>query len=246
MQGQSMHERDREDMLMTEGMAKFLLLQVNDALFPIGGYSHSYGLETYIQKGIVKDTDSAGEFIQKRLQYNFLYNEFLTVRLAWEYARDENLKAITELESIMEAGKIPRETREASRKLGARFVKTISGLSLTFETKIFARYIESQRGKNTHHAVAYGVFCEAAGISEQDCLEHFLYAQTSAMVTNCVKTIPLSQTAGQKLLTETYKLLEKMTEKVTEISREWLGLSGPGFDLRCMQHEALYSRIYMS
>ena len=29
--------------------SKFLLLQVNDALFPIGGYSHSYGLETYIK-----------------------------------------------------------------------------------------------------------------------------------------------------------------------------------------------------
>ena len=43
---------------MTEGTAKFFLLQVNDALFPIGGYSHSYGLETYIQKGIVHDEDS--------------------------------------------------------------------------------------------------------------------------------------------------------------------------------------------
>ena len=33
----------------------FILLQVNDAQFPIGGYSHSYGLETYIQKNIVND-----------------------------------------------------------------------------------------------------------------------------------------------------------------------------------------------
>ena len=57
---------------MTEGTAKFFLLQVNDALFPIGGYSHSYGLETYIQKGIVHDEDSAEEFIHKRLEYNFL------------------------------------------------------------------------------------------------------------------------------------------------------------------------------
>ena len=30
---------------------QFYLLQVNDALFPIGGYSHSQGLETYIQRG---------------------------------------------------------------------------------------------------------------------------------------------------------------------------------------------------
>ena len=39
----------------------FLLLQINDSLFPIGGYSHSYGLETYIQKGIVQDLETAEE-----------------------------------------------------------------------------------------------------------------------------------------------------------------------------------------
>ena len=113
---------------MTEGTAKFFLLQVNDALFPIGGYSHSYGLETYIQKGIVHDEDSAQEFIHKRLKYNFSYNEFMAVRLAFEYALREDLEAISRLEEIMEAGKIPRETREASRKLGSRFIKTLSAL----------------------------------------------------------------------------------------------------------------------
>lgn len=231
---------------MTEGTAKFFLLQVNDALFPIGGYSHSYGLETYIQKGIVHDEDSAQEFIHKRLKYNFLYNEFMAVRLAFEYALREDLEAISRLEEIMEAGKIPRETREASRKLGSRFIKTLSALELPVQNSIFDKYREARKGKSVHHAVAYGVFCGAAGIAENEALEHFIYAQTSAMVTNCVKTIPLSQSSGQKLLSGCYPLLQELTEKVTELGEEWLGLSGPGFDLRCMQHEGLYSRIYMS
>ena len=231
---------------MTEGTAKFFLLQVNDALFPIGGYSHSYGLETYIQKGIVHDEDSAQEFIHKRLKYNFSYNEFMAVRLAFEYALREDLEAISRLEEIMEAGKIPRETREASRKLGSRFIKTLSALELPVQNSIFDKYREARKGKSVHHAVAYGVFCGAAGISENEALEHFIYAQTSAMVTNCVKTIPLSQSSGQKLLSGCYPLLQELTEKVTELGEEWLGLSGPGFDLRCMQHEGLYSRIYMS
>lgn len=231
---------------MTEGTAKFFLLQVNDALFPIGGYSHSYGLETYIQKEIVHDEDSAQEFIYKRLKYNFSYNEFMAVRLAFEYALREDLEAISRLEEIMEAGKIPRETREASRKLGSRFIKTLSALELPVQNSIFDKYREARKGKSVHHAVAYGVFCGAAGIAENEALEHFIYAQTSAMVTNCVKTIPLSQSSGQKLLSGCYPLLQKLTKKVTELGEEWLGLSGPGFDLRCMQHEGLYSRIYMS
>lgn len=231
---------------MTEGTAKFFLLQVNDALFSIGGYSHSYGLETYIQKGIVHDEDSAEEFIHKRLEYNFLYNEFLAVRLGWEYAVSGDLTAISRLEEIMEAGKIPRETREASRKLGSRFIKTLSALEIPRENRVFEEYREARKGKSVHHAVAYGVFCGAAGITREEALEHFLYAQTSAMVTNCVKTIPLSQSSGQKLLSGCYPLLQKLTREVKELGEEWLGLSGPGFDLRCMQHEGLYSRIYMS
>ena len=231
---------------MTEGTAKFFLLQVNDALCPIGGYSHSYGLETYIQKGIVHDEDSAEEFIHKRLEYNFLYNEFLAVRLGWEYAVSGDLTAISRLEEIMEAGKIPRETREASRKLGSRFIKTLSALEIPRENRVFEEYREARKGKSVHHAVAYGVFCGAAGITREEALEHFLYAQTSAMVTNCVKTIPLSQSSGQKLLSGCYPLLQKLTREVKELGEEWLGLSGPGFDLRCMQHEGLYSRIYMS
>ena len=231
---------------MTEGTAKFFLLQVNDALFPIGGYSHSYGLETYIQKGIVHDEDSAEEFIHKRLEYNFLYNEFLAVRLGWEYAVRGDLTAISRLEEIMEAGKIPRETRDASRKLGSRFIKTLSALEIPRENRVFEEYREARKGKSVHHAVAYGVFCGAAGITREEALEHFLYAQTSAMVTNCVKTIPLSQSSGQKLLSGCYPLLQKLTREVKELGEEWLGLSGPGFDLRCMQHEGLYSRIYMS
>ena len=231
---------------MTEGTAKFFLLQVNDALFPIGGYSHSYGLETYIQKVIVHDEDSAEEFIHKRLEYNFLYNEFLAVRLGWEYAVSGDLTAISRLEEIMEAGKIPRETREASRKLGSRFIKTLSALEIPRENRVFEEYREARKGKSVHHAVAYGVFCGAAGITREEALEHFLYAQTSAMVTNCVKTIPLSQSSGQKLLSGCYPLLQKLTREVKELGEEWLGLSGPGFDLRCMQHEGLYSRIYMS
>ena len=97
-----------------------------------------------------------------------------------------------------------------------------------------------------HHATVYGIFCAAVGISVSDCLEHYIYAQTSAMVTNCVKTIPLSQSVGQQLLIGTYDLMRELLEQVMKLSEDMLGLSSPGFDLRCIQHEGLYSRIYMS
>ena len=224
----------------------FLLLQINDALFPIGGYSHSYGLETYIQYGLVKDAATADRFIRNRLRYSIFYTDLLAVRLAYEATVRGQMGKLDRLEEEMEASRIPEEVREASKKLGRRFVKTINGMETLSQLPRWKDYLEKRAGKTTCHPCAYGTLCAAAGMEKQEVLAGFLYAQTSAMVTNCVKTIPLSQSEGQKLLFCLHPLLEEMTEKVNNVLEEMLCASTPGFDLRCIQHETLYSRLYMS
>lgn len=229
---------------------RFFLLQVNDALFPIGGYSHSQGLETYIQKGIVHDEKTAAEYICKKLKLNLAYTDLLGVRLAYEYALREDVEALDTLEEILGASRIPMEQREASRKMGSRFTKTIQKLpqeEIPMEKReIFEKYLKARERKPVSHCCAYGVFCAALGIPEEETLYHYLYAQTSAMVTNCVKTIPLSQTAGQKLLCGCYEEFEKILSHITDCTEDDLCLSAPGFDVRGIQHEKLYSRLYMS
>ena len=227
------------------GDKDFLLLQINDALFPIGGYSHSYGLETYIQKGIVCDMASADAYIRHNIRTNLLYHELLLIRLAWEYADMDDLEALLGLEEIAEASRSPREIREASRKLGSRFLKTTAGLDISYRSSIFQRYTEAAE-ERVSHPCAYGVFCSAAGIEKEPAIYHFLYAQISAMVTNCVKTIPLSQSAGQQLLNSMTDIFTEITGRVGELTESDLCISAPGFAVRSMQHECLYSRIYMS
>jgi urease accessory protein len=229
-----------------EHKKRFLLLQINDALFPIGAYSHSYGLETYIQKNIIRTTEDAWKFICSKMTYGFCYNEFLSARLAYEYAQNEDLDKLIELEDELDASRVPREIREAGRKLGSRFVKTVKNMDLPYETDIFKRYCDSRYKMPITHSVVYGVFCAAIGIPYEDAMEHYLYAQTSSMVTNCVKSIPLSQTDGQLLLCRSHELFEELLERLETLTEDDLCLSTPGFDIRCMQHEGLYSRIYMS
>ncbi len=225
---------------------EFLLLQMNDSLFPIGGYSHSYGLETYIQKGIVRDLDSAGAYIRNRLETSFLYSDLLSLRLAWEAAGQGDLDGLEELEDRMDASRIPAEIRDASRKLGNRFAKTLLHMNPEYGKGFFGCYLSRRKGKSVSHPCAYGAFCACAGIALGDAMAGFLYAQTSAMVTNCVKTIPLSQSDGQELLYGLYPFLEQVLKLAADCGPEMLGASAPGFDLRSIQHEHLYSRLYMS
>ncbi len=233
-------------MSKTDTGKHFLLLQINDALFPIGGYSHSYGLETYIQKNLVTDPEEAWKFIRPRMLYGFCCNEFLSARLAYEYAAAGQESGLGRLSEVLEASRLPREIREAGQKMGSRFIKTVKGMDIPYVSDIFARYLKARAGKSTTHSIVYGVFCASAGIPAEDAMQHYLYSQASNMVTNCVKTIPLSQTDGQLLLYRCQDLFGEVLEKLNGLSEEDLCLSTPGFDIRCMQHEALYSRIYMS
>lgn len=226
---------------------QFYLLQINDALFPIGGYSHSQGLETYIQRGLVHDEDTAREYITNKIKWNFEYTELLAARLAYEAAEKKNLKGLLHLEELLEASRIPMEQREAARKMGSRFAKTIEKLELPIsESGIFRKYLDARKGKTVNHCCIYGIFCAEMQIPLEEALSHYLYAQTSAIVTNCVKTIPLSQTSGQKLLSGCYGEFEMILKDVMKKREEDLCLSAPGFDIRGIQHERLYSRLYMS
>ena len=225
----------------------FYLLQVNDALFPIGGYSHSQGLENYIQKGIVRDEQTAEEYIESKLKWSMTYTDLLAVRLCCEAAENGNLEAILQVESILEASRLPAEQRDASKKMGSRFVKTVEKLGIPeLADGIFRQYLDARKGRGVNHCCVYGVFCGVLGIGLDETLSHYLYSQTSAMVTNCVKTIPLSQTSGQKILSGCYGLFGEILDRVMSLAEEDLCLSAPGFDVRGMQHETLYSRIYMS
>ncbi len=224
----------------------FILLQINDSLFPIGAYSHSYGLETYIQKNLVNDMDSAYEYLESNLKNNFLYTELLSIYLAYDYANKNNIKKLINLDNILNSSKSPKEIRLASQRLGSRFIKTIISTGIKYKNNNFIDYVKESENLLPTHTVAYGVFCQSVGIDIRKSIEAFLYSYTSQTITNCVKTIPLSQTEGQQLLYKSYEIFNEILNILPKLTIEDLCLSTPGFDIRCMQHETLYSRLYMS
>ncbi len=226
---------------------ELLLLQICDSVFPIGAYSHSYGLETYIQLGIVHDEETAARYVGQQIRYPLTYTELLGMRLAYEAAAAGDLACVAELEALMAAAKVPAECRDASRRMAARFCKTAAAFLSGEAAECFSAYVGGPSARGSHMVnAAYGVFCAIAGIGERELLCRYLYAQVSAMVVNCVKTVPLSQTAGQEILFASAPAQAEAVERALAADESLLGLSMPGFDTRSIEHETLYSRLYMS
>lgn len=227
---------------------EFILLQLNDALFPIGSYTQSYGLETYVQQNRVTDKASFKAYLHANLHYNLLYNDLLLVKLAYLAAQENDLAQLKYLDQLSSASKPAREIREASSKLASRLIKTVHSLNLTTILPIYPAYVALVNTKELsgHYALCYGLLAAALELNYSATLNCYAYAQVSAVVNNGVKLIPLSQTAGQQLLFELHTELNQCLEQLANLTINDLGRACPGFELRAMQHEQLYSRLYMS
>ena len=97
-----------------------------------------------------------------------------------------------------------------------------------------------------HYSIAFGLLARAMQIDKQEALAGFYYNTATGLITNAVKLIPLGQQVGQEMLMSLFPLIDELAKQGVSPDREMIGLCCAGFDTRCMQHEQLYSRLYMS
>ena len=135
------------------------LLQLSDPTLPIGGYSHSSGLETYVQSGIVHDIKSAKNFIIEMLTQNLQYTDAAFVSLTYDAANENDFKKILHLDEECNAVKLPKEIRHGSKKLGVRLMKIFAAICDNVIADKYKSAIHSQRA-NGHYCIAFGLVCK--------------------------------------------------------------------------------------
>ncbi len=104
------------------------LLQITDSALPIGSYSHSWGLETFVQSGTIKNTSADSALaIANLLRFTLAPREGVGAALAYRFEKSpnrvNNRNSLATLNNYLSASLWVKETHDASIHMGERLLR---------------------------------------------------------------------------------------------------------------------------
>jgi urease accessory protein len=217
------------------------LLQLASPLLPVGAYSYSQGLEWVIENGTVRDADGAGEWIGDVLEFNLARFELpILARLqrAWD---NRNAAELTLWNRCYCAGRDCAEARAETLQMGYSLVRLLEALDLDDATIALL-----QRFVPVSFPLAYSCATSLWQIPGEQSLQAYAWSWAENQVSAALKTVPLGQVAGQRLLLALGAKIPAAVQVAVKKADADLSNFAPGLAIAGARHETQYSRLFRS
>jgi len=219
-------------------------LRFVDSFFPSGGYAFSSGLEAAVQGGAVQNVEQLSRYVVESLTTGMGEREAVAVGLAHEAYVSGSLEIAIKADRELEAMKLGRESRTASRQMGRQVIRLAADKRARHP--LIEGYLAAVEAEQTpgHLAVSFGLTLAAAGWSKENTIAAFLYQTATGFVAAAMKLMPLGQREGQKLLESWIEVIERISHNAAHqrVLQSW----SPVQDIYAMRHSLLESRLFRS
>lgn len=221
-----------------------MLLQWTDSAFPTGAFAHSGGLETYTQVEAVRSADDLAALIAVKLT-SATGTDLIVIHEAMSACEASNHARLLELDALLSASKLAREMREASEKVGRRMLDNV--LNLLDDATLIAFRDDITAGRCAgHHAVVHGLACAALKLEPRAALLAFAYGLVANQTAAAMKLMALGQTQAQAVLASASPTMADAVDLALSRTLDDFNSFTPGLDIRAMQHEYLFRRLFIS
>lgn len=223
-------------------LAVLNLLRLSDSALPVGAFAHSFGIETLIARGRLRNASALEILLRAELHLRVLRGDLALLRFAFEAAREHRIETLVSLDGDISARQAPLEVRRANSQMGRALLALIRDTSeSTVICDLAARADERQI--DGQWIVAFAACAAAFDLPFDAAAGSYVYSHLAARISCAVRLIPLGQTDGQRVLST---LLRSFAALPLPTGEDEISDFPGAMDIRAMEHERLEMRIFRS
>jgi urease accessory protein len=212
------------------------LMWLASPALPIGGFSYSEGLEAAVDRAGVTNETAAGDWLIDQLHLNLARADLPVLARAIAAWRANDLAMVESLDDWVlctrESAEFTLQTEQMGRSL-RDWATAQAGLG---EVKYRCKT----------YPIAFALAASSIEASVHDCLVVFAFGWAENMVAAAVKSVPLGQSAGQRILARLVAEVPGVVVTALTMQDQQRQAFTPMLAILSAQHETQYSRLFRS
>lgn len=217
------------------------LIWLASPALPVGGFSYSEGLEAAVEHGLVSNEATAADWLADQLHTTLARADLAVVAQAITAWQANDAPRIGALNQWVLQTRETSELRQQTEQMGRSLVEWLKSV----RPEVARRAPQAPMPPLTY-PVAFALAVSPSGAGVRDCLLAFAFGWAENMMQAAIKSVPLGQSAGQRILLRLAADIPGAVDLALSLGDDDRQAFSPMLAILSARHETQYSRLFRS
>ena len=217
------------------------LMQLASPALPVGGFSYSEGLEAAVAHGMVHDEVSAQAWLLDQLHLVQARSELPVVSQAMNAWQQHDVRRLNQLNAWVLQTRETFETRLQTEQMGRSLLDWLRN-----HTEVDAARFDTCQHLPPTWPLVFALALTTRAVAPRDGLLTTAFAWAENMVQAAIKSVPLGQRSGQRILAALSAEIPAAVDHALSLHDDQRQAFSPRLAILSARHETQYSRLFRS
>ena len=217
------------------------LMWLASPALPVGGFSYSEGLEAFVNSADPATELAASDWLVDQLHLTLARGDLAVIAQAIEAWRGDGIDQLNHLNAWVLQTRESSEFRAQTEQMGRSLLEWLRNHN-TASTE----QIDACTQMQPTYPLAFALAASSTQAPLRDCLLAFAFGWAENMTQAAIKSVPLGQSAGQRILSRLAAEIPAAIDYAIALHDDDRQAFTPMLAILSAQHEVQYSRLFRS